>query len=256
MSTQKNQSLPVIFLSLMILGVIWVGNKVNESFITDSDWQILRAQLVERAETVGEQIVNEFLPDFDSEYEETEEVADLIETNATELDFTLQADGSFARTTSGGDGEGEELVEGEEGEVVSLTFYPVVRVVDGDTFRVIIDDVEEVVRVIGIDTPETVRSGTPVECFGVEASNAAKRLLEGARVALHIDAGQDTRDRYGRLLRYATLEDGQDFGTVMITDGYAFEYTYNTPYEKQSLYKNLENTARTTSAGLWGAGCR
>lgn len=247
---KKNQSFPLIVLGLMILGVIWVGDAVKDSFLTDSNWQILRAQVVERAEIVGERIVDEFLPAFSADNED-EETADLVAANPVELDFTLQADGSFARTQVV-----EEGGDREEEEVISLTFYPVVRVVDGDTFRVLIDGNEEVVRVVGIDTPETVRSGTPVECFGVEASNAAKRLLENSRVALHVDEGQGTHDRYRRLLRYATLEDGRDFGTVMITDGYAFEYTYNTPYEKQTLYKTLENTARITDAGLWGAGCR
>ncbi|MGH9174455.1 MAG: thermonuclease family protein, partial [Vicinamibacterales bacterium] len=77
---------------------------------------------------------------------------------------------------------------------------PVVRVVDGDTIIVAIDGVEERLRYIGIDAPESVRPETPVECFGREASAENARLVEGKRVELEADISN--RDRFGRLLRY------------------------------------------------------
>ena len=79
----------------------------------------------------------------------------------------------------------------------------VTRVVDGDTVKVEVRGVETTVRLVGIDTPETVRPGTPVECFGPAASARTKHLLRpGQAVRLVTDPTQDVRDRYGRLLAY------------------------------------------------------
>ena len=76
----------------------------------------------------------------------------------------------------------------------------VVDVVDGDTIEVLIDGTEEDVRYIGVDTPESVKPGAPVECFGPEASAFNERLVDGERVGLVFDA--ERRDDYGRLLAY------------------------------------------------------
>jgi micrococcal nuclease len=79
----------------------------------------------------------------------------------------------------------------------------VTRVVDGDTVEARIDGRVEDVRLIGIDTPETVKPGSPVECFGPQASRFAHGLLEGRRVRLVF--GVERRDPYGRLLAYVYL---------------------------------------------------
>jgi len=76
----------------------------------------------------------------------------------------------------------------------------VVHVVDGDTLDVDLAGTVERVRLIGIDTPETVKPNTPVECFGRDASAYAKYLLDGQAVYIEDDPSQDSRDRYGRLL--------------------------------------------------------
>src|SRR5919106_2430176 len=76
----------------------------------------------------------------------------------------------------------------------------VTRVVDGDTVEVRIAGGRDEVRYIGIDTPETVKPGEPVQCFGHRASAANRRLVEGRRVRLVFD--RERRDVYGRLLAY------------------------------------------------------
>lgn len=135
---------------------------------------------------------------------------------------------------------------GQVGQVVSVT--------DGDTLKVNLNGRVETIRVIGIDTPETVHPTEPVGCFGREASNKAKELLTGSTVTVVTDASQGTRDKYERYLAYITLEDGSDFGLQMLRGGYAYEYTYAIPYDKQLTYKEAETYARETGAGLWADG--
>lgn len=136
------------------------------------------------------------------------------------------------------------------------TYYEVDRVVDGDTVDVVIDGKVERLRLIGIDTPETVHPSKPVECYGIEASNKAKELLSGTRVALEVDDSQGDRDKYGRMLRYVFLEDGTNFNELMIAEGYAYEYTYDQAYTYQSLFKNAQRSAEQSGSGLWGDMCQ
>jgi len=72
-----------------------------------------------------------------------------------------------------------------------------------------------------------VKPNSPVECFGREASAQAKQLLDGQAVSIEADPSQDTRDRYGRLLAYIWLADGQLANFELVADGYAYEYTYD-----------------------------
>lgn len=132
--------------------------------------------------------------------------------------------------------------------------YKVTRVVDGDTIKVQIGTTGETVRLIGINTPETVDPRKPVECFGIEASNRAKELLSGKYIRLESDPSQDDRDKYGRLLRYAYLEDGRFFNLMMIRDGYAYEYTYSVPYLFQAEFKATQSAAEENKRGLWAPG--
>ncbi len=89
--------------------------------------------------------------------------------------------------------------------------YKVVKVIDGDTVDVLINGKTERLRLIGINTPETLDPRRPVECFGIEASNKAKELLTGKYVFLESDPSQGERDKYERLLRYVFLENGESF---------------------------------------------
>jgi len=114
-----------------------------------------------------------------------------------------------------------ESAKGENGE-----FFAVARVIDGDTFEVNTAGAIDTVRVIGIDTPEIADPRKSAECFGAEASSKAKEILSGQKVRLESDSSQGDRDKYGRLLRHVFLEDGTNFGLLMIKRGYAHEYGY------------------------------
>ncbi|MFY9331294.1 MAG: thermonuclease family protein [Candidatus Nanopelagicales bacterium] len=134
----------------------------------------------------------------------------------------------------------------------------VVRVVDGDTVRVLVDGTAEdvSVRLIGIDTPETVAPGKPVECFGPEASAFAESLLAGARVQIELDPSQGETDRFGRLLGYVWIDNGSDlqlFNLAAVREGYAIEYQYDDPYTWQAQFEQAQRLAESESAGQWSA---
>jgi micrococcal nuclease len=140
----------------------------------------------------------------------------------------------------------------ENKEIKSDTGYvKVLSVVDGDTIKVSIDGKTETLRLIGLDTPETVDPRKPVQCFGKEASNKAKELLTGKMVRLESDSTQGEIDKYKRLLRYVFIEDGTFYNKWMIQNGYAHEYTYNIPYKYQVEFKAAEKSAREQQLGLW-----
>lgn len=132
--------------------------------------------------------------------------------------------------------------------------YDVVKVVDGDTLDVSIEGKVERLRLIGIDTPETVDPRKPVECFGIEASNKAKAVLAGKKVSLEGDNTQGERDKYDRLLRYVFLEDGTNFNLFMVKEGYAYEYTYSLPYKYHAEFKLAQKNAEINKKGLWASG--
>lgn len=133
------------------------------------------------------------------------------------------------------------------------TYYTVAEVIDGDTFRVDINGTIQKVRLIGMDSPEVVDPRTIVQCFGQEASNKAKEILNNKKVALESDSTQGDKDKYNRLLRYAFLEDGTNFSQYMIREGYAHEYTYQVPYKYQSEFKQAEKDVRDAGKGLWAS---
>lgn len=130
-------------------------------------------------------------------------------------------------------------------------YYSVTLVVDGDTIKISKDGKEETLRLIGIDTPETVDPRKPVQCFGKEASNKTKELLLGRKVAIEQDASQDTRDKYGRLLVYVYRDDGLFFNKYLLEEGYAHEYTYAVAYKYQAEFKKAQQAAQTQQKGLW-----
>lgn len=136
----------------------------------------------------------------------------------------------------------------------SSPLYQVTAVVDGDTIKVNIDGTVKTLRLIGIDTPETVDPRKPVQCFGLEASNRTKQLLLNKKVRLEADPSQGELDKYSRLLRYVYLEDGTSFNKKMIADGYAYEYTYNTTYKYQAEFKQAQIDAKNSKLGLWADG--
>jgi micrococcal nuclease len=132
--------------------------------------------------------------------------------------------------------------------------YPVLRVVDGDTIDVLMEGESVRLRMLGMNTPETVDPRKAVECFGKEASLRAKELLEGASVRLETDTTQGLYDGYGRMLAYVYLPDGTLFNKLMIEEGYAYEYTYRLPYRLQSEFNDAEERARLGNRGLFAPG--
>jgi micrococcal nuclease len=128
----------------------------------------------------------------------------------------------------------------------------VVRVVDGDTVVVRTGGVEESVRLIGIDTPETVKPGTPVECYGEAASARAKELLpEGTQVVLERDV--EARDRYDRLLAYVhRASDGLFVNLSMVEDGYAQPAPYPPNEAHADELAEAGREAQAADLGLWG----
>jgi len=127
----------------------------------------------------------------------------------------------------------------------------VLRVIDGDTVEAGLNNRKETIRLIGIDAPETVDPREKVECFGKEASEKAREVLDGKNVVLESDPTQGERDKYGRLLRYVFVG-GENFNKLMIREGYAREYTYQSnPYKYQLEFIQAAKEARDNSRGLW-----
>ncbi|MCB1188459.1 thermonuclease family protein [bacterium] len=134
-----------------------------------------------------------------------------------------------------------------------LPLYEIARVVDGDTIKVLIEGKAVSVRIIGLDTPETVHPAKPVEYFGREATQRARELLDGHSVYLLPDQGDELqKDRYGRLLAHVWRDDGLLFAFEMIVDGYAFDYPkYPFREDYMELYAEAEEYARDNGLGLW-----
>ena len=128
--------------------------------------------------------------------------------------------------------------------------YLVTNVVDGDTVTVAKAG-GTTIRIIGIDTPETVHPFEPVECGGPRASAAATALLAGQRVQLVYDPSQGRLDTYDRTLAYLTVPGLGDFGLAMVRRGLAAEYTYDTAYAKQAQYQQAESRAQSQDSGIW-----
>jgi endonuclease YncB( thermonuclease family) len=127
-----------------------------------------------------------------------------------------------------------------------VTLFKVARVVDGDTIEL---ETGEKVRYIGMDTPETVKPNTPIQCFGKEASVKNKELVEGKMVRLEKDVSET--DRYGRLLRYVYA--GDIFvNDYLVRQGYAKSSTYPPDVKYQNQFKLAETEARNNYRGLWG----
>jgi micrococcal nuclease len=123
------------------------------------------------------------------------------------------------------------------------------RVSDGDTFVASVKGRRERVRVIGVDTPESVAPNTPDEPYGEEASDFAKRYLDGETVRLAGDA--EPRDRYGRMLAYVWLADGTFWNALLVAEGYAQQLTIPPNVTYAGLFRRLAAEARREDRGLW-----
>jgi micrococcal nuclease len=139
--------------------------------------------------------------------------------------------------------------DGGEPAVPDSTTVEVTRVIDGDTIEVDYQGHTEDVRYIGVDTPESVKPDTPVQCYALAASHFNDRLVDGERVRLDFDAEQ--RDVYGRLLAYVHL--GKKFvNAELVRLGYARTLTIPPNTRYASLFGRLERAAADDGRGLWG----
>jgi micrococcal nuclease len=128
----------------------------------------------------------------------------------------------------------------------------VTKVADGDTFTVTFPDGKvETVRLLGVDTPESVDPRKTVQCFGKEASAFTKEKLFGKEVRLEGDPTQGDVDRYNRLLRYVYLSDDSFFNLLLLQEGYATEYTYQKPYQFQKTFQAAQASAKLDQKGFW-----
>jgi len=126
----------------------------------------------------------------------------------------------------------------------------VVKVIDGDTIEVYENKKIEKVRLIGVNTPETVDPRKDVQCYGFEASMFLKKELSGQQIILEADNTQQEKDSFGRILRYVYLK-GTNINKKIIEEGYGFEYTYKSPYKFQKEFKEAEEKAKKEEKGLW-----
>lgn len=143
---------------------------------------------------------------------------------------------------------------------VPLITATVSRVVDGDTIEVAFDGTKEKVRLIGVDTPETVHPSKGVEPFGPEASNYTKNRLDGKTV--YLEKGVQERDKYGRLLAYVWQEPPTEisdaeitakmFNARLLVNGYAQLMTIPPNVKYVDQFTRLQAQARENSYGLWG----
>jgi micrococcal nuclease len=128
----------------------------------------------------------------------------------------------------------------------------VVRVVDGDTIRVALAGRVERVRYIGIDTPESVKPDSPVQCYAHRAAAENARLVAGRRVRLVLDV--EARDRFGRLLAYVyRVRDGVFVNAALVRDGYARTLTIPPNVRFAARFRTLAAQARRADRGLWSA---
>ncbi|MFI5055686.1 MAG: thermonuclease family protein [Actinomycetota bacterium] len=127
----------------------------------------------------------------------------------------------------------------------------VTRVVDGDTAHVLFRGRDVTVRFIGVDTPETVAPGQPIECYGPAASHFTTRQLTGRRIRLEFDV--DRIDPFGRTLAYSWMRDGSMFNETLVRRGFATVATYPPDTRYVQRFETAQRAAKAAERGLWGA---
>jgi micrococcal nuclease len=132
---------------------------------------------------------------------------------------------------------------------------PVTRVFDGDTIEVRLAGGAARVRLIGVDTPESGRQDRVAEYFAEQATAYTRGLAAERRVRLESDPEGDTRDRYGRLLRYVYLPDGRMLNALILSEGYGHALT-RYPFSRLDEFRALEREARQAGRGLWAPDAR
>ncbi len=129
----------------------------------------------------------------------------------------------------------------------------VIRIVDGDTIEVDLvppGDKPEMLRLIGVDTPETVHPAMPVQFFGPESTQFTKNMCLGQSVRLYLQKDGPERGKYGRLLVYVELTGGKILNEEIISQGFGYSYT-KYPHAKSADYGILQDEAQIAKRGLW-----
>jgi micrococcal nuclease len=130
--------------------------------------------------------------------------------------------------------------------------YSINHFIDGDTIAVNMNGQDEKVRFVGVDTPETHKPNTPVQCYGPAAAAFTKSTIGSNKVRLESDPLSTDRDRYDRLLRYVYLPDGTLLNEKLIRNGYGFYYPYF-PFSKSKQFAADEQAAIAGHKGLWAS---
>ncbi|MHB8918681.1 MAG: thermonuclease family protein [Desulfocucumaceae bacterium] len=153
--------------------------------------------------------------------------------------------GSGVNTGRAGSAGKASVPPGGEGR----NWVRVARVIDGDTFEIANRGKPERVRLIGVDTPESVKPDSPVEPYGIEASKYTKELIGGKMVRLEFDVQE--RDKYGRLLAYVYLEDGTMVNAKLLEEGMAVIMTIPPNVRMADTFLKIQRKAREEKKGLW-----
>ncbi|WP_051507009.1 thermonuclease family protein [Saccharibacillus sacchari] len=161
---------------------------------------------------------------------------------------TASTDNSPQTDTQGSAASGDQTSEdavSADGRVSAT----VERTVDGDTFIAILEDgSRERVRMLLLDTPETKKEGTPVQPFGPEASEYAKKLLGGKQVELEFD--EEQRDQYDRMLAYVYL-DGHMVNEQLLEQGLARVVVYQPNDKYIDEFRKIQDQAKQKKLGVW-----
>lgn len=151
-------------------------------------------------------------------------------------------------TQSGWLGRGGKIAQLDQPGLYTIDHY-----VDGDTIAVNMNGGVETIRFIGVDTPETHKPNTPVQCYGeLAAANTQRLISQFGKVRLQADPLDTNRDVYGRLLRYVYLPDGTLLDEQIIKTGYGFAYL-GFPFSKADQFAADQKTAQAGKVGLWGS---
>lgn len=125
------------------------------------------------------------------------------------------------------------------------------KCVDGDTFKVILNEEEYTVRMLAVDTPETVHPTKGVEYYGKEASNyTCDKLTNAKKIELEYDANSDKKDKYDRLLAWVFVDD-ELLQELLVENGYAkVAYLYD-DYKYTNLLEEKQELASAKNIGIW-----
>ncbi len=142
-----------------------------------------------------------------------------------------------------------ELTQIEGIEPFGYINAKVIKVTDGDTLTVSYNNQEFKVRMLDVDTPESVKAGVPAQPYSKEASDFTKETLTNKNIRLIFEKG--TTDQYGRLLAHIVLEDGTFYNATLIQKGYAISVFYSPNTLLKKYYADLQDKAIADKAGFW-----